>query len=336
VAIRLSPDGRNVYVASFGSDAIAVFRRNRRTGALRQLRGRVGCVSDRRTRGCRDGRALADPSSLDLSPSGRFLYVGSEQGGIGTFRRNPRTGRLVQLARAAGCVTAKGLEGCARGRSIAQVTDVEVDRGGGNLYAASFRDNSVAVFDRRRGGVPRQLAGAAGCIGQDPAATCAPHRTLAGVLELAEGPGGTQLYATASLGAAVATLARDPATGALSDPPGSTGCLRDSAPVAGCAVARFMLSPEELAVSRDGRNAYVTTSESAPLVVLRRNAATGGLSDLPGLAGCIGPHPPYDRDCTSSRGLRGASAIALSGDGRNAYVTWSGPGEALAVYRRLR
>jgi Lactonase, 7-bladed beta-propeller len=326
-----------VYVASFTSDAIAVFRRNRRTGALRQLRASAGCVSDRGADGCRDGRALADPTSLALSPSGRFLYVGSERGGVAVFRRNLRTGRLSQLAGVDGCATARGLEGCARGRSIAQVTDVQVSRDGRNLYAASFRDGAVAVFDRLRGGVPRQLAGAAGCIAEATTTSCAPHRVLLGASALAESPEGTHLYATAALRGAVATLARDPATGALSDPSGPVGCIRDSAPVSGCAVARFMLGPEEIAVSRDGLNAYVTTSESAPLVVLRRNPATGGLSDLPGTAGCIGPLPTFGGQCVSSRGLREASTVVLSRDGRNAYVTWSGARrDALAVYRRTR
>jgi DNA-binding beta-propeller fold protein YncE len=336
-AIGVSLDGRNVYVTSTGSDAIAVFARSRRTGVLRQLRARAGCVGDRPGGGCRDGRALADVTSLAFSPDGRFLYVGSERGGIAVFRRNPRTGGIVQLAGADGCVTAQGREGCALGRSIAQVTDLEVDRGGDNVYAASFRDGAVAVFARLPGGVLRQPEGAAGCISGDFASACAQHRMLADVSALAGSPRGSQLYATATFRAAVATLARDPATGSLSDPPGRIGCIRDTVPLSGCGVARFMLGPEEIAVSQDGRNAYVTTFESAPLVVLRRNRTTGELSDLPGRAGCIGPHPRFEGACTSSRGLQGASAIALSRDGRSAYVTWAGEGrDALAVYRRAR
>ncbi len=42
--IALSPDGRHAYVASYGSNAIAVFARDRRTGELDQLSGRRGCV----------------------------------------------------------------------------------------------------------------------------------------------------------------------------------------------------------------------------------------------------------------------------------------------------
>src|ERR1700712_3738491 len=44
-AIAISPDGRNVYVAASGSNAIAVFDRSRSTGALTQPKGKRGCVA---------------------------------------------------------------------------------------------------------------------------------------------------------------------------------------------------------------------------------------------------------------------------------------------------
>lgn len=325
LALVVSPDGRFVYVGS--SQTIAVFERNRRTGALRQLRGRAGCVGGRPGAGCGDGRALAVVSSLALGAVGRFLYAGS-QAGIAVFRRNARTGRLVQLAGADGCVAAEAREGCARGRALALVADVALDRDGDNLYAASFGDNAVAVFDLDRG-VPRQLPAAAGCISHGGESGCTPARTLLGAFGLAASPNGAQLYATAMFNAAVAVLTRDRATGALSQPPGPLGCIRDLDGI-DCAFARHLEEPDQIELSHDGRNAYVA-AEGA-LVVLRRNRATGELSQLPGTTGCIADNPPFT-DCTDSRGLT-AIAIALSRDGRNAYVT-SDTG-AIAVYRRAR
>ena len=178
--VEVSGDGRSVYV--LGYEGIAVFRRSHRTGALRQLRGRDGCVRDRSGAGagqaqpangggspsgrCRLGRALALPSDLALSPSGRFVYVASGweeesmslQGGIAVFRRNPRTGALAQLPGAKGCATAPGRQRCGRARSIPRVgaTGVTLDRNGDNLYVSAF---GVVVFDRLRGGVLRQLSG---------------------------------------------------------------------------------------------------------------------------------------------------------------------------------
>src|SRR5215218_7298304 len=43
-AIALSPNGRHVYVASSGSDAIAIFSRDPKTGALSQPTGKGGCI----------------------------------------------------------------------------------------------------------------------------------------------------------------------------------------------------------------------------------------------------------------------------------------------------
>jgi DNA-binding beta-propeller fold protein YncE len=330
-AIVVSRDGRNVYVGSFGSQAIAVFARSRRTGALRQLRGRAGCVRERPGSACRDGRALSGPSSLELRSGGRFLYAGSGRG-IAVFRRNPSTGALAQLGGADGCVTGDALEGCALGRALSMVSDVALERDGENLYAASPDDNAVAVFDLV-GGAPRQLPGSAGCISHLGEAGCTSGQTLNGVFRLAASPGGAQLYATAEFSGAVAILARDQVTGALSQPPGPFGCIRDGGAL-GCAEARFMGHPDDLQLSHDGRNAYVR-AEASDLVVLRRNQVTGELSQLPGKRGCIASGNP---GCADSRGLA-VTAMALSRDGRNAYIVSDGEGssdDAVAVYRRRR
>jgi hypothetical protein len=56
VYLVVSPDGRHVYVAAYGSNAVAVFARSRRTGLLDQLRRRRGCVRQGRGRRCASGR----------------------------------------------------------------------------------------------------------------------------------------------------------------------------------------------------------------------------------------------------------------------------------------
>ncbi len=329
--IVVSGNGRYLYAASGASGgAIVVFKRSRRTGALRRLRRRAGCVAQNGGGACRDGRALGDPSSLALSPSGRVLYAGSHRGGVAVFRRNRRTGRIRQLGGADGCVTASGLGGCATGRALNNVVDLAIDGNGHNLYASSFGANAVAVFERRSGGVLEQLPGAAGCIAEGGASGCTPASTLLGAFGLAFAPGTDNLYAAASLKAAVAILRRDPATGALTQPPGPAGCIRDSGSF-GCAAGHRMTSPESIAVTGDGRNAYVTTTEDGSLVTFARNAATGELSQLPGKSGCLAPPP--SADCASSQGLRGPIDVAISRDLRNVYVLWA-ESNALAVYDR--
>ena len=78
------------------------------------------------------------------------------------------------------------------------------------------------------------------------------------------------------------------------------------------------------------------------MVVFGRDRTTGGLFQLPGPAGCIAYNPTPD--CADSGGLA-ATAIALSADGQNAYVTSGSASSsvtglpayyALAVYKRAR
>src|SRR5262249_47558253 len=69
-AITVSPDGSNVYVASSSSNAIAVFKRNPRTGKLTQASGTAGCIAAGGADGCASGRGLAGPNSVAVSADG--------------------------------------------------------------------------------------------------------------------------------------------------------------------------------------------------------------------------------------------------------------------------
>jgi hypothetical protein len=69
-----------VYVAGNGDNAIAIFAQDPRTGVLRQLAGRRGCIAIRGPAGCAAARGLAGVHSLALSPDGRNLYAASELG----------------------------------------------------------------------------------------------------------------------------------------------------------------------------------------------------------------------------------------------------------------
>ena len=61
--VAVSRDGKSVYVASVAGDeseeGVAVFARDRRTGALTQLDGEDGCVNHDGAEGCAVGRTLA-------------------------------------------------------------------------------------------------------------------------------------------------------------------------------------------------------------------------------------------------------------------------------------
>jgi len=88
-SVATSRDGKQVYVASKDSDAVAVFVRDRKYGSLSQLATPDGCISDDGSEGaCIDGRALDTPRSVTVSRDGRHVYVaaqGSE--GVAVLRR---------------------------------------------------------------------------------------------------------------------------------------------------------------------------------------------------------------------------------------------------------
>ncbi|HEY5052584.1 MAG TPA: beta-propeller fold lactonase family protein, partial [Solirubrobacterales bacterium] len=107
-AIAVSPDGKNVYVASSKSDAIAIFSRATKTGALTQPAGSGGCIAAKGAGGCAKAIGLDGPNSVAISANGRNVYATSRgSNAITSFARNPKTGALRQLPpTAAGCISA--------------------------------------------------------------------------------------------------------------------------------------------------------------------------------------------------------------------------------------
>lgn len=87
--LAISPDGKNVYVAAFGTGAIDVLDRGSKAGKLTQKPGRAGCLAPRSVPGCTLARALRGVSSIALSPDGRYLYSTSfGSNAVDIFRRN--------------------------------------------------------------------------------------------------------------------------------------------------------------------------------------------------------------------------------------------------------
>jgi DNA-binding beta-propeller fold protein YncE len=168
--VAVSPDGRNVYVATgfdfrldfdaFVTSGVAVFRRDRGSGALRQLAGRAGCLHQVGARGgCTDGRALEGAASLVVSRDGRNVYVAAAvSNAVAILRRDPGTGALRQLAGRAGCTSETGTSGsCRDGTGLWGAAAVTVPPDGRHAYAAGFFSSAVSVFARapapRRSGV---------------------------------------------------------------------------------------------------------------------------------------------------------------------------------------
>jgi DNA-binding beta-propeller fold protein YncE len=318
VAIAISPDGRSVYVAAAGSDALSVFARDRRTGALRQLGGAAGCLSQRPGAGCGPARALNEPTSVAVSPDGARVYVTGRRfpSAVAIFTR-ARDGTLSQPAGTAGCVSHRGGSGCALGRAISSPEEVAVTPDSRHVLVAGMRSRAVAVLTAGPNGLA-QAADADGCISLGGRDGCASGRALLGPVDLAVSPDGRYVYAASSVADAVAVLHIDRTTGALTQPRGRRGCLGQGTGARRCAPGRALDEPWGIAMSPDGRNVYVVSAKINTLAVAARNRETGGLSQLSGRLGCFIRAGGFG--CPEGRGLTVAVAVAVSPDGRNVYV----------------
>jgi len=330
-AIAVSPDGRNVYAASSKSDAIAIFSRDPRSGALTQPAGKAGCVAAKGEEGCAKAIGLDGPNSVALSPNGRYLYATSRAANsVTAFRRNRRTGALTQLPPGIGCVSGLPIPGCALGRALVAPDVVVVSPDGESLYAGSFFGNAIASFKRERNGALAQLSETAGCIAE-AITGCAPAVALGAPEGLAVSPDGTSVYAAAALSNAVTALDRDPASGALSQPAGADGCIAN-APLGGCAVGVQLAGANAVAVSPAGRDLYVTSLLSDSVTSFSRSVA-GILTPKPATHACL----VWLRavGCSFGRALSAPEGLALSPRGSNVYVAAFASG-AIDVLARER
>lgn len=331
-AIAVSPDGGHVYVASSQSDAIAIFTRNRQSGALVQAKGAAGCIAAKGAFGCATAIGLDEPNSVAISPNGRSLYATSRLGNsITAFVRNPKTGALRQLPPPlAGCISGAPIPGCVTGLALVAPDVVVVSPDGNNVYVGSFFGNAVASFARNPStGALTQLAGTAACIAEATAG-CATGIALKAVEGLAISGDGASLYAATALSNAVVTLARNPTTGALAQASDGLGCIVESA-LAGCTLGRELGGANAVAVSPTGNGVYVTSLFSNSVTSFNRNGSTGALTQREGTGGCL----IYLRSagCSFGRALVAPEGLALSPDGKNAYVAAFRTG-AIAVLNR--
>ena len=136
----------------------------------------------------------------------------------------------------------------------------------------------------------------------------------------------------------VAAHAAPPPFGGLTQLAGPAGCIvNEPAPdIAGCDNGgRGLDVPLAVALSPDGKNAYVPSLGSHGIAVFSRDPATGALTQLGGAAGCIVDEPSPDvTGCDNTgRALAFVFAVAVSPDGGSVYVSSTGS-DAIAVFSR--
>ncbi len=127
--------------------------------------------------------------------------------------------------------------------------------------------------------------------------------------------------------------------GELLQLPKARGCLVDNAAASGnCGKARALQGPgpfmgsRAVAVSPDGANVYVASSESDAIAIFERDKKRGTLTQPSGSAGCIATEGA--QGCATAIGLDGPNSVAVSPDGKNVYATSRTSGSITAFRRK--
>jgi DNA-binding beta-propeller fold protein YncE len=211
---------------------------------------------------------------------------------------------------------------------LAAVSAITVSPDGKSVYAVSEGENTLVAFKRARNGSLKPQ----GCVVDDdnttPDACAATSQGLAGAGSVVASPDGKSVYVASESDSTVAIFKRNRRTGKLTP----KGCVIATG-IAGDTCARHadaLNGTSWLAISRDGKSVYATGADA--VVRFARNLKTGALKSK----GCIEDSDVGPGLCTQATpGLEEAGAIALSPDGRSAYVTTEiGTLETLARSRK--
>jgi DNA-binding beta-propeller fold protein YncE len=247
-------------------------------------------------------------------------------------------GGLTQLAPPFNCIASGGTEcGVITGKGLQYPTDFALAPDGRHLYSINqLAGGHVAVFaiDPATGALT-QPAAPGDCISQGGGGGCGvtTAKGLApGASSLAVSPDGRHTYVVSFAGDSVAVIARDPSTGALSQP--AVPCLSTGITPSGCPVTSVvgMDAPLGTVVSPDGNNVYVAAASSNAVVEFSRNATTGELTQLAPPNDCISQSAASGCGVTSAKGLHGVRNLVMTTDGF--LYALSSTTDAVAAFRR--
>ena len=328
-AVAVSPDGKNVYVGAKGTHGVAVLARDASTGALTQLAGAAGCVTEDGTdpndnppsNTCVNGEGLSvgiDGFAIPADGGQVYAIGGANNGGtIAVLDRNQSTGSLTQtIAGTEGCLSIDG-----SGGQCAAVAVLNGPRKG----AFSPGDNHLYVALSFTDGVARMTRNAA--TGNLSFASSTATPTMNGANDVAVSPDGKHVYVSAFESDTVVLLNRD-AGGALI----LQGCISHTG--GGCAgnAGVPLDGVNALAMTADGRHVYTAAADGGlqgGIATLARSADTGVLTQQAGEGRCVSSNGTGGA-CATGRLLTRATDVAVSPDGASAYIV----GDGIAVFAR--
>jgi 6-phosphogluconolactonase (cycloisomerase 2 family) len=172
-----------------------------------------------------------------------------------------------------------------------------------------------------------------GCVTAAETPTCSGEHATTDVSSLgnpaAISISGEDVYVIGQGEDTIVEFQRDPATGLLT----KFGCISNETPSGECATsAPTLTTPYDIAVSPDGKSAYVTSLDDESVVELERDPGTGELTAIAGHE-CIGS---LDGCPDGAGGLVNAIGVVVSPNGKNVYVAARAKGESgdVAVFER--
>jgi 6-phosphogluconolactonase (cycloisomerase 2 family) len=281
-AVAVSPDGFDVYVASYYEDAVAHFHR----GSIFEPWRYRGELVD----GVNGIDGLDGSAAIAVAPNGLYVYVaGQAEHALTTFEREPSTGALTPWQ-----VIRDGDDGFVDG--LATPTGISVVPYGdeaGRVFVSSYGDSALSIFDPVFDGLQFQTVfknGQAGVTG------------LAGATSVVAVPGthGPSAYVSAQFDNAVAVFATD----AFDDFEFVEAHVDGQLGIDGLAFA------QDVAASPDGASIFAAGQSDNAVAVFARNAATGELT----------PWSVQREGVGGVDGLTGAQALAPTPDSDHVYV----------------
>lgn len=298
--VAVSPDGKNLYVASFSSHTLVTFSITA-SGTL----SLIGCLGA--TAGCTPVRAMNGPWDLAVSPNGESVYVAAaSSNSIVALSRNTGNGALTQLPGPNGCYNLSGSDGCLVDERVDGVQAIAM---GSNASVIALAAGSAAVmsFQRSITGALTRPSGVNCLSFSHP--SCGQLPGIVGADTLAVQ--GSRVY----VGADDRILSIDrTSTGTLA----YRSCVGSGA---GCAKVRGFQGDPSLTVSPTGSHVYAgprwINAGARTLLAFRRT--TTGLAQIEGGAGCRAGSPA-PTGCGATTGIGTNGDLALSADGKFVYL----------------
>lgn len=216
IALAISDDGENLYVASYATgpvpadrDTVTVFDIEP-DGSLTQKAGLTGCFSETGSGGaCTVAQGLQRPVDIAVTPDGMSVYVATDLPNfeaapdvapLVTFDRNPEDGTLTRRS----CFAAEGALGCTqtaglyRGLTVVATDDAVYygsrGRNANQGTGEGAAPGSLVVLNRNpaNGNLTQSLP--SGCWANGTLPTCRNLPTIGGVFGIAVSPDGNNLY----------------------------------------------------------------------------------------------------------------------------------------------